>query len=383
MNVLSYTTEARRHGGCSFLNSLCLRVSVVRMSVLCCVVLLSACSKRERSDPDADEWADIQAMADDAIAEPAAAGTNTVAEPPGTATVEPAGDFSAFINRLEQMKSAGREAGETLLTGESLVLDYDRRFVRMDTNVVVEDDQGTLKTESLIGRFSVSNQVEYIEAKGGVDIVSGERKASAQEAVYNYQNGFVRLLGQATASDGGNRLSGEQIELWIKGSRKMVCEPNALLEIAGTGGLKLDGVPEGASGDAEVRADRVEYDESEGLAVLTGNVRVRDPRAAMNCNLVHLYLKDNNEIDWIEATGEVIIQIDNRRALADRAVYLASEGKVTLEGEPIMKQGQSYLTGDKIDIWVDPIRMVCEPNARAKLYITDEMRAKFLKDLNE
>lgn len=358
---------------------------MVKTIFLSLVVLVSACSKRERSDPDADEWADIQAMADDAAAEPAAAaaGTDMIAETAEPAGVGAAGDFSAFIDRLEQMKAVERQAGETLLTGESLALDYDRRFVSMDTNVVVVDDQGTLKTESLIGRFSISNEVEYIEAKGGVEIESGVRSASAQEAVYNYQNGFVRLLGQATASDGGNRLSGEQIELWIKGDRKMVCEPNALLEITGTRGLQVEGVPGGAGGDTEVRADRVEYDESKGLAVLTGNVRVRDASAAMNCNVVRLFLKHDSEIDWIEATGEVIIQIDNRRALADRAVYRASAGKVTLEGEPMVKQGQSYMTGDKIDIWVDPVRMVCEPNARAKLYITDEMRAKFLKDLNE
>lgn len=355
------------------------------MLVLCGAVFLSvSCSKRERSDPEAGEWADIQAMADDASVVPVVGNRATNDVPVvGEPRHAPVGEFDAFFQRLEQMKSAERGVGETLLTGERLMLDHDQRYVRMDENVVVADDQGMLRTRSLIGRFSVSNEVETIEASGGVTLESGARQASADEAVYNYRNGFVQLEGKATASDGGNRLSGERIELWIKGDRKMVCEPNALLAVSGASGLKLDGVPEGAAGDTEIRADRAVYDESRGMAELAGNVRVRDPRGAMNCDKVHLFLKDDNEIDWIEATGEVIIQSDDRKALAERATYHADEGKFALEGEPKVKQGPNVMTGEKIEIWLEPRRMVCEPNARVLLYLDEETKAKFLKDLNE
>lgn len=355
------------------------------MALCGCVLLTVACSKRERSDPDAEEWADIQALADEATVVPAAAAPETTAVQ-GVVVNNPAaveGEFDAFIARLEQMKTAERKPGETLLTGEGLVLDHTRRYVRMDGNVVVLDDQGTLETESLIGRFSISNELEYVEAKGGVDMVSSNRTASAEEAIYNYRNGFVQMQGQATASDGGNRLSGERIELWIKGDRRMVCEPNALLELTGASGLKMEGISEGVEGDTEIRADRVVYDESKGMAELIGNVRVRDPRAAMNCANVRLFLKDDNEIDWIEALGEVIIQSDDRKALADRATYHADEGRFTLEGEPKVKQGQNIMTGDRIKIWLEPRRMVCEPNARVLLYLDEETKAKFLKDLDE
>ena len=36
-----------------------------------------------------------------------------------------------------------RAAGETLLTGESVVFDYERRFVRIDNQVRIEDDRRT------------------------------------------------------------------------------------------------------------------------------------------------------------------------------------------------------------------------------------------------
>ncbi|MDF7800658.1 LptA/OstA family protein [Pontiellaceae bacterium B1224] len=350
-------------------------------SLLLCALILVSCSKRERSDPDADEWAEIEAMADDAVVVPVQgnASTNVV---PIIGNVDDE-EFAPFLQRLAAMKTIERKTGETLLTGERLELDHEQRFVRMDQNVVVVDDEGILKTESLIGRFSVSNDIEFIEAQGGVELVSSNRTASADSAIYNYRNGFVQLEGRATAASDGNSLSGERIRLWIKGDRKMVCEPNAFLEISQNSGLEFSETTEPSAEKTEVRADRAVYDETERMAELSGRVRVRDPQAAMNCEKIRIYLKDENEIDWIEAVGEVIIQSENRKALADRAMYYADEGKFVLEGEPKVKQGLNIMTGDRILFWHETRRMVCEPNARLLLYLDEETKEKFLKDLDE
>jgi lipopolysaccharide transport protein LptA len=360
--------------------------------LLCgCLVVLGACSKRERSKVDDEEWSDVQPLADKAAVVSSTGSSTDEKVPEVGAPATPlsrrmgqsdAEDNSRFIQRLKDMQTVQRAAGETLLTGVSLVFDYDRRFVRVDENVVVVDDRGELEAETLIGHFSASNKVEYIEAGKGVVIRSEDRLATAENAIYNYQSGEIQLAGHANISKGGSRLSGEQIMFWIKGRRKMVCEPNALLVISSDSGFQMEGVPQ-SGGSTEIRSDRLVYDEDEAQAVFEGNVRVRDPRAAMNCEKARLYLKENNEIDWIEALSEVIIQSDDRKALADRASYYADEGKFVLEGEPMMKQGQSYMTGDKIEIWLKPIRMVCEPNARTVLYMTEEMKAKFLKDLKD
>jgi lipopolysaccharide export system protein LptA len=350
-------------------------------SLLFCALLLVSCSKRERSDSESAEWAEIEAMADHATVVPAS-GTSEPKTVPNLGMVEE-GEFGPFFERLAAMKTIDRGVGETLLTGKSMVLDHEQRFVRMDQNVVVEDDQGILKTQSLIGRFSISNEVEFVEAQGGVELVSSNRTATAETAIYNYRSGFVQLEGLATASDGGNRLSGERIRFWVEGDRKMVCEPNALLEIARESGLPLDGVGASSGELTEVRADRAVYDESTRTAELFGHVRVRDPQAAMNCDTIRIYLKEGNEIDWIEAIGEVIIQSDDRKALAERATYTADEGKFALEGDPKVKQGLNVMTGDRIEFWHESRRMVCEPNARVLLHLDEETKAKFLKDLDD
>ncbi len=343
------------------------------------MLLAVGCSKREKSDPNAEEWSDIHALADDADVEMAAgdSGSATTASPAGEGSEE----FGAFERRLQEMKAATRGSGQTLLTGDKLVFDYQERFVRMDGDVIVEDDEGTLKTDRLVGRFSESNQVEHVEASGGVSFVSGDRSAHADSAVYNYVSGLVQLDGQASASEAGNRLSGERIRFWTRGDRRMLCEPNAMLVVSGDSAFGTEGVPDG--GETEIRANRIVYDEVRRQVDLTGQVKLRDSRAAMDCGEVHLFLKDNNKIDWIDAASEVIIQAEDRKALAERATYVADEGKFTLEGSPKVMQGRNVMTGDRIIFWHETRRMVCEPNARVLLYLDEATKAKFLKDLND
>lgn len=344
------------------------------------VVFLAACSKRERSSVDDAEWNDVQPIAEAASAIPE---TGSPGSLPGRRIVQSEGeDYAPLIQRLAEMQAVVRGTNETLVTGESLVFDYERRAVRMDQDVKVVDDRGELETEVLTGRFSADNKVEIIEARKGVRILSGARAATAESATYAFQSGEIRLDGRARVSEGANRLSGERIQFWIKGSRRMVCEPNALLEIAGGPGVELGGIAPGG-GTTEIRSDRVVYDEAQALAEFDGNVRVRDPRAAMNCEKVLLHLKAGSEIDWIEALSGVIIRSGDRKALAERASYMAAEGKFVLEGDPKVKQGRNVMTGDRITFWQDTRRMVCEPNARVLLYPDAEMKAKFLKDLKD
>ncbi|WP_372794201.1 LptA/OstA family protein [Pontiella sp.] len=342
---------------------------------------LSACTPQEDPNVEEDEWAEIEAIAE---VVPAVSNTAVAAVDDGPIVGKVGeGEFAPFFQRLEKLQQAERKAGETLLTGKTLVLDYDRRYISMSDDVLIEDDEGSLSADTLTGRFSASNEVEFIEAEGDVELTGSNRTARADHTIYNHRSGFIKLEGMASATVEGNTLSGERIQLWVRDNRRMICEPNALLRITSTAGLEFEGVSGGSNLVTEIRADKAMYNEAAGTAELIGNVRVRDERAAMNCEKLRLFLKDTNEIDWIEAVGGVIIQAEDRRALAARATYHADEGKFTLEGEPKVKQGLHVMTGDRILFWPEERRMVCEPNARVLLYLDEETKAKFLKDLDE
>jgi lipopolysaccharide export system protein LptA len=354
--------------------------------LLSCIVLFAACSKQEPVQVDESEWADLKPMADDAVAVPV---TEPVEEPNQASTISAKADesaamekYSRYAARLKEMQSIERGEGETLLTGNSLVLDYDRHYVRLDGQVKVQDEYGTLEAETLLGHFSASNEVEYVEAGKGVVIRSKGREATADSATYNHEKGEILLAGRAQVFEGGNRLAGERILFWMDGRRKIICEPNALFAASEGFSLAL-GAETQDEGMTEIRSNRIVYDEGEAVVRFDGDVRLRDPRGAMNCLEARLYLKDGYEIDWIEAGPEVIIQTDDRKALSDKAHYYADAGKFVLEGDPKVMQDRNIMTGGRITFWHGNRRLLCEPKARVLLYPDEEMRAKFLQDLKE
>lgn len=413
------------------------------LKILVCALLLAGVSCSRQEQPvvaDGENWDAIQPMADVPTNVPTvgkkipALGKTEVAEVPDIGKKEekvPASgktiptigtsgdsgramvleksstevDYAALAQRLNDLTEHERGTNETFITGENLVFDYERRFVRMDNHVTVTDDRGELRAGALIGRFSESNSVDLVEAEKGVMVTSEDRKAIAMSATYSVQSGEIRMDGGAEVSQGSNLLSGGRIRFWMKGGRRMVCEPNARLLIrdseslgAGdylvSGGTKPDAEKaekpkkpkaEGKTplGDTEITADRIVFDEEQKYAEFDHNVKVRDPRAALDCEKVRLHLKDGNKIDWIEALSEVIIQVGERRAIADTAKYLVEEGKFVLEGSPKVSEGRHIMTGDKITFWRDEQRMVCEPRARVLIYPDEQMRQQFLKDLKE
>ncbi|MBN2685513.1 MAG: hypothetical protein JXR40_09565 [Pontiellaceae bacterium] len=487
---------------------------VMRRTLLflsCCTLLVAGCSKEEPEAPKSD--ASSESSVELTPPEPV-----PKQKPRGTSRVAQEAQFDRYAQKLAQAKAAERKSGQTILSGQSLVFDQDQRYAEMKTGVEVLDDQGLLRTEHLLGRFNVSNQIETVSAKGSVSMLSQGRTAECAEALYDYTAGTILMEGRAVVSDGTNRLSGQQIRLWNGEDRRMICEPNALLELKGESGQEIEGF-DGTTFDTEIRANRITYDELEqradvvgdvrvrdaqgsmtcdlvtvhlnasnrvdsveasghvaldsqgrtasgekatyeyaqGLillegmasvsdgtnrlsgelirfwsgdnrkvicepnallvvsgetepradgeagqkfdteiragrivydeehhrADLIGNVRVRDVQGAMNCNEVTLHLKGDNKIDWIEARDEVIIQLEDRKALAELAIYNADEGKFTLTGNPMVKQGPNVMAGDQILFWSETQQMICEPNAHAVFYLDEETKAKFMKDLND
>lgn len=282
----------------------------------------------------------------------------------------------------QQIEGLGGTAFDTEIRANRITYDELQKRVDIVGDVRVRDAQGHMNCDVITLHLNASNRIDSIEALGGVSMDSQGRMASAEKATYDYADGLILLEGMASVSDGTNSLSGELIRFWNRDSRKVICEPNALLVVSGESNFGADGEA-GQKFDTEIRAGKIIYDEELHRADLIGNVRVRDVQGAMNCNEVTLYLKGDNKIDWIEARDEVIIQLEDRKALAGLVIYDADEGKFTLKENPMVKQGPNVMAGDQILFWPKTKRMLCESNARAVYYLDEETKAKFMKDLND
>lgn len=342
------------------------------MLLMMALLLLSACTPREQAASGDAGWEDVRPLADDA-----AVATNSV-----TPATEPkAEDYTPWIRRLEELTGRERAEGETLITGEALVLDYERRYVRMDQHVRVTDARGVLETGMLLGRYSEDGGIEMIEAHKGVRIQSENRTAEAARAVYSLTDGAVKLEGGATVTGEGIRLAGGTLQLQLAGSRRVTCHPDAVLEIDSVWALQ-DDEPASNGAISVIRCAQIIYDEEESVVRMEGGVRLRDPRVDMNCGSARIHLKENNEIDWIEALSEVIIESVEGKALAERAFYFAEDGRFVLEGKPKIMVDRNIMTGDRITYWHGSGRVVCEP-ADFVLYPDEEMKAKFLTELKD
>lgn len=81
-----------------------------------------------------------------------------------------------------------------------------------------------------------------------------------------------------------------------------------------------------------------------GKAVYRGNVQVLDGEMALNCELLTVYFQTNlGKIDLIVAETNVFITQKDSLAIADKAVFTATNDVVTLTGNVLLDDPQGWL----------------------------------------
>ncbi len=103
------------------------------------------------------------------------------------------------------------------------------------------------------------------------------------------------------------------------------------------------------------------------------NVQVEDARLKMDCNTLEVRFSENNEIEWIQALGDVILHNEGRKAVAETAVYDMETDEFLLSGNPRIIDGRNMLLGEQIRFWRGSNRMICEPSARLVIYPGEEV----------
>ena len=146
-------------------------------------------------------------------------------------------------------------------------------------------------------------------------------------------------------------------------------------ELGGKVGLKNQG-------KIVIKSDTLEMDNKKKMVTFTGRVNAKNDDFTMDCEKMVVYYKESpskkgaeetsTEIDRIVATGKVeIVRSLGGTASADKAVYHQLLDKLVLTGNPIVKQENNYVEGNRITVFLKEDRSVVEGSgdSRAKAVI--------------
>lgn len=108
-----------------------------------------------------------------------------------------------------------------------------------------------------------------------------------------------------------------------------------------------------------INSDRMEADDAARRVHFFGQVSVRQGEFTLYAHeVVIIYAEGRREIDQVDATGEVRILQGERLATGNQAVLYNREGRIVLKGAAKVHQGQDFIQGDEITVFLNEDRSV-------------------------
>lgn len=164
-----------------------------------------------------------------------------------------------------------------------------------------------------------------------------------------------------------DQLAQEQTDAILKARSKETAEQDALKTTL----LNADTVtapPVDTTEESPTRAtaDRMAYNYKEGVATLTNNVVVSDPRFTLNADRAFIFFEGTNTLSQLVVMGNVTMVNENRTAICDKAVYTKKDNILVLVGHATLStmdedKSVSTIKGDKITIWTVEERIEVYP----------------------
>ncbi|MBF8250548.1 MAG: lipopolysaccharide ABC transporter periplasmic protein LptA [Deltaproteobacteria bacterium] len=126
---------------------------------------------------------------------------------------------------------------------------------------------------------------------------------------------------------------------------------------------------EGSKDPINITSDNMEAETKANRVTFRGNVVARQKDMTITSNeLIATYIDGGKELSDVVATGNVRITQQDKIAVADRALFLNTERKIILSGNPKVWQGKDIISGDKIIYFLDEDRTIVEGRTRAVIH---------------
>ncbi len=116
-------------------------------------------------------------------------------------------------------------------------------------------------------------------------------------------------------------------------------------------GVRFGGLTQDTSLPVEVTSETLTVDQSDGSAVFTGNVLVKQGEMRMTATTIRVEYADGGQgVQRLHASGGVTLVSPTDAAEADDAVYSIESGTVVMTGNVLMTQGAAAISGNKLTV---------------------------------
>ncbi len=127
-----------------------------------------------------------------------------------------------------------------------------------------------------------------------------------------------------------------------------------------------------------IHSQSLELNDNAKVVTFSGDVRATRDDFTIECQKMQVHyaqlpgqkggVEAGRGIDRIEASGKVrIVRAEGGTASAEQAVYHQAEEKVVLTGSPMVKQGNDFVEGDRITLFLKENRSVVESEQNRKV----------------
>jgi len=287
----------------------------------------------------------------------------------GSATFKPDGHLATMDLEINVVYHDGPAI---TATGNRGALDLEQgRGEFVGDPVVVTSDRGRIEAPRMV--YNTDQQI--VNARGGVRALlqkveetamagtplaqgQGPVHVESQEAFWRQQPSSFIFRGDVRAWRGENLLLAPE----LKGDK-------AADQLNATGGVKTLWYPTQEPAKAkpspiQVAASDLQYQQTKGVLIYTGNVRVDQEGKTLSCQRMEVDLTAEHQAKTMTCTGDAKMNDPKagRRIDGQKAVYQVSQRQVEITGEPVVMNDRdgNQVRGKRVLYYVDDGRAVVQ-----------------------
>lgn len=275
--------------------------------------------------------------------------------------------FSVVEARSEQQPSvlkmlAVEEDDKGPITIESDQASFDKKagLMTYSGHVVVRRGKIIIHSDRLKGFLNKDQkEINRLVAEGGVKVVKEDKTLQAQKAIYYHDSGekaYLELEGEPVIHMRKNSIRSDKMFYYLatekyeaKGHVKAVFyrhqpEPPASPAVESQAG----------SLPITITSHNASYSAQGNTIQFHREVNVKRNDANLSAQELDVFLeKELNKIKKIVATDQVKIIQKDKEITAENGTFFGEEKKIVLTGNPVSRQGENIISGEKIVYYFD------------------------------